>query len=105
MEDRRDEDRRKSELGSQIERLKSEVLMVESDSAPAVESELAPDELAPDREERKSPLHMWAHLYQRVMKEEELRHLVPVQKTEAGLYLMMKKSPGLRTHRLVDRGL
>ena len=105
MEDRRDEDRRKSELGSQIERLKSEVLMVESDSAPAVESELAPDELAPDREERKSPLHVWAHLYQRVMKEEELRQLVPVQKTEAGLYLMMKKSPGLRTHRLVDRGL
>ena len=105
MEDRRDEDRRKSELGSQIERLKSEVLMVESDSAPAVESELAPDELAPDREERKSPLHVWAHLYQRVMKEEELRQLVPVQKTEASLYLMMKKSPGLRTHRLVDRGL
>ena len=87
-----------------MERLKSEVLMEESDSALAVEVELAPDELAPDREERKSPLHVWAHLYQRVMKEEDLRQLVPVQKTEDDLHLMTKKLPGLWAHRLVDCG-
>ncbi len=104
VEDHRDGDQRKSVLDFPMGCLKSAVLREESDSAPAVESELASDELAPDREERKSPSHVWAHLYRRVMQEVDLRQLIPVQKNEAGSYSMMKKQPGPQAHLLVDRG-